>query len=166
MATEDPNSVEQLGGGEMSIVGHATQSLDTEPGSVVTSGEVSFGIPDIYVDAQLRCTGKLWEERHGSPEGGAAVGRTTGRVLAILGHPATYERVGERSWTRVGFGSGLFVEDTDSYPTEDPLIDDVPRRGHGTETRSEQGQWRMRRPDEEPIAPSGWAFEFVLEVSN
>jgi hypothetical protein len=168
-ATDDSDSVEQLGDGEMLITGRATESLNTEPGSVVSSLGVKFGIPDRNVGTQVRCLGKLWEQRHGSPDGGAALGQVSGRVSAILGHQAILVRTGDRSWKTTGYEAGAPIEDTNSFPF-DRDQDEAAMKQLSEDIASGKikGRWIARKPiaPEDLSPPSGWALEFVLEVSD
>jgi hypothetical protein len=168
-ATKDPDSIEQLSDGEMVITGHAAETKNTEPGLIVSCGGVSFGVSEGSAGTQLKCRGKLWEERHGSPDGGPAVGQTTGRVTAIFGHRATHERTGERSWRVTGYQAGVRIDGTNSFPF-DRVRDDAAMKRFSEDIASGKikGRWTIEPapPEDDPTPPDSWAFEFVLEVSN
>src|ERR1700677_1327671 len=98
-----------------------------------------------------------------------AVGRTTGRIVAIRVHEVIYERISGPSLREVGYGESREISDTDddleeelSIGVEDSqILKDVA-------TGAVTGLWiAVPHPptkDDDP-APKGSIFEFVLEVA-
>jgi hypothetical protein len=162
-ATDEPDSVEPIGDGQMLMVGSTRISEKTEPGWIVETRGVEFGYAGERVGPRVRCNGELWEQRHGSPEGGTAVGHTTGRISMIRLHEVNYELISGRSYARVGRGVSKEMMDTgekadndDGDASEVDISRDAPR-----------GRWLfMPRPTVASPSTTGWEFEFGLEITD
>lgn len=150
--------------GEMVIIGEARRSMDTEPGLVVRSGDVEFGFPGDISTARVRCVGKLWEERHGSPGGGPATGEVTGRITGLQWHPATYEKLAGSN-TRVGFGSPTVIYNTNKFPGYPKPTSPGILRMRAAAARGElTGPFTFTASPMADYQPTGWAFVFIMEV--
>lgn len=76
VAASEPDNIEVLEDGRVSIVGTALGSAggedgDTE-GTLIASEGVRFAIAGDAPPARVRCTGELAEDRHGFPAGATA----------------------------------------------------------------------------------------------
>jgi hypothetical protein len=160
--TSEPNRIESEHDGTMTLVGNTLNPKTRKPSQLVRIGRLRFGYPGPRLKGQVRCRGKLWEERHG-PKGPVPVGVTKGRITGIKWRPAIYGTDASRSeeLVRIGYGEGRAIPATSEYPGRpkpiSPLVADIlgnPERYEGvTITPSPH-----RRP-----APSGWAFVFTVE---
>jgi hypothetical protein len=168
-SSDEDDHVEQLRDGRMVLVGESQPSKGTEAGWIVEAGNVEFGYPyrGKQVPGRVRCEGTLWEERHGSPGGGPAVGHVTGSVIAMVWHKAFYEKSGSGEYERVGYEDGKKIYNTNKYPGYPPPDD--PKRAEFREAvRSGKvnGPFTFTSVSMDDYVPSGWAFEFTIELPN
>ena len=163
--TDKPDLLKPMSDGEMLLIGETHPTI-SESGWVVRVGRVEVGVRDSEMGARVRCKGKLWEQRHDWP-GGPATGRVTGRISTILVHKAIFEKKEDRVHEVVGYEEGEEVSSTNDY-SEDPVQDDaeIGRLADDIATGKVKGHWVASRPDSMvEYVPSGWAFEFVIELS-
>lgn len=115
VAASEPDSIEVLEDGRVSIVGTALGSAGDEDGdrqgTVIASGGVRFAIAGDAPAARVRCTGELAEDRHGFP-----AGATAGEVVGVRWRPAILREVGGRSFGIVGYGPGYELSSTADRP--------------------------------------------------
>ena len=114
MAATEPDGIEVLENGRVSIVGSVAGVIDDGEGAygtLITSGEVRFAIPGNSSAPRVRCTGELAELRHGCPSAA-----TTGRVVGICWRPAILHEVSDRSYEIVGYAPGHQVRSTADIP--------------------------------------------------
>jgi hypothetical protein len=159
----EPDHVEALRDGGMLFVGTGRDAHKSQPALIVQAGPVEFGAAGKYHPGRLTCRGKLWEERHGDPGGGPAVGEVTGRITSIRWRPAIYEKTGmsgDDEYRSIGYGEGETIFNTDRYPGRpkpiSPLLADV--IAHPEKYNAKFVSVKDQPP------PSGWAFVFTLEV--
>ena len=115
VAASEPDSIEVLEDGKVSIVGTVLGSAGDEDGdaegTLIASGGVRFAIAGEAPAARVRCTGELAEDRHGFP-----AGATAGEVVGVRWRPAILREVGERSFEIVGYGPGYELSSTADRP--------------------------------------------------
>ena len=104
------------------------------PGTLIQSGRVQFAIHGDAPAARVRCTGNLYETRHGAP-----AGTTTGQIVGIRFRPAICQKSAD------GLGSVVIGHEP------------------GTELRA-TGDWRKHVSEEDPApgrssSPSGSATD-------
>ena len=160
-SSDDPDVVQPVLDGQMVIVGEARRSVGTEPGWVVRSGDVEFGFPGDLDGPRVRCAGKLWEERHGSPGGGPAIGQVTGRISGMRWHPAMYERTSD-GHSVVGYGEPTVISSTTKYPGFPRPVS--PGLARLSEALKRGDPIAISPAPMEDYQPTGWAFEFIIEV--
>ncbi len=159
--SDESDLVQSILDGEMVIIGDARKSIGTEPGWVVRSGDVEFGFPGDLDGVHVRCVGKLWEERHGSPGGGPAIGEVTGQISGMRWHPAIYEKTSE-GHSVVGYGEPTVIYNTNKYPGfPKPVRPELARLGEALERGDPVTITAAPMND---YQPTGWAFEFIIEV--
>ena len=162
-ASTEPDHVEAFPDGEMLLVGTGEDAHKSEPALIVRTGPVEAGVVGRYQSGRVSCRGKLWEERHGDPGGGPAVGEVTGQITSIHWRPAVYEKTelsGDDEYRFVRYDEGSTVYNTDKYPGRpkpmSPVLVDVLANPEKYEAKIVPVE---RRPP-----PSGWAFVFTLDV--
>lgn len=115
-ATDEVDGVRVLDDGEVRIVGTAGNRVDhahdATPGTLITSGGVQFAIEGEAPADRVRCTGWLWEDRHGWP-----TGLTVGRLVDIRWHPALLRMVSDVGRSIDGYGPGRELQSTDDWPS-------------------------------------------------
>lgn len=85
-ATSEPDQITVHGDATVTIIGTADGKTDIDGpfghGSLIQSGNVQFAIHGDPPGPKVRCTGELYEARHGEP-----AGTTTGQLIAIRWRP-------------------------------------------------------------------------------
>jgi len=160
----EPDHVETLDDGGMLLVGPGQDAHKSQPALIVRAGAVEFGVAGKYQPGQLSCRGKLWEERHGDPGGGPAVGEVAGRITAIQWRPSIVEDTGLKGDERyrfVGYERGTAIYDTDKYPGKPKPISPALAEALAHPEKY-KGIKFVSMKDQPP--PTGWAFVFTLEV--
>lgn len=168
--TAEADRVESRYSGDMVLVSEAHDARESQPGSVVRLGDLAFGVAGKDRDGRIRCTGQLWEDRHG---GVGPWAETTGRVTGIRWRPARYELTAEGSRARVGYDEGRVIYNTVKRPRRErrrrprqiPAETSPPGTGHGKRSATGSAGWVAYRPAAEQPEPSGWAFVFTLDVA-
>jgi hypothetical protein len=169
VASDDDDLVAPLPDGQMLLIGESRESVDTEPGWILRTSGVDIGYVGERTAPRACLRGEILESRHGSPDGGPPVGLVTGQIRSIRWRPNITETVGPREQKVVGYGDGVDVNDTNSYPGYRPPFDATEL----TEKLS-TGAWRAQPvpydPDEDfvlgELGTNGWAFEFVLDIAR
>lgn len=92
-ATSEPDQITVHGDATVTIIGTADGKTDIDGpfghGSLIQSGNVQFAIHGDPPGPKVRCTGELYEARHGEP-----AGTTTGQLIAIRWRPQEALRYG------------------------------------------------------------------------
>lgn len=100
--------------GDMVIVGPARDARCPQPGRIVQIGSLAFGVETKLTGSRLRCTGKLWEERH--VQGQPPIGVTTGPMTSVRWRPAILDRRGDNTDVVVGYQDGHLFHNTEKLP--------------------------------------------------
>lgn len=109
---DEPDSVHVPDDGKVRVIGTVTGPVndpeDHTPGTLITSGGLQFAIEGDPPADRVRCTGELWEDRHGWP-----AGTTTGRLVDIRWRPARLTKVSDIGHTIDGYGPGQKLNSTE-----------------------------------------------------
>ena len=154
--TAEPRSTEARPDGSMMLVGEVSDFNHAQPAWVIDTGCVKVAWRGKYPGVRVRCSGKLWEERHGPDSYSMPL---TGRLTGIRWHKAAYEPDGEGRV--VGYERETVIYNTNKYPGYPPPPRPVPTR---SAVSTGKGWIRYKGAPMDDYEPSGWAFEFILEV--
>ena len=77
--------VETKADGSMVIVAATRDADGSQPGAIVTAGPIEFGFQGTSATDRVRCSGRLWEVRHGNDVG---TGEVTGRIVSMKYQPS------------------------------------------------------------------------------
>jgi hypothetical protein len=113
-AGDAPGGIELLDAGQVSIVGTAigpvTDEANQAGGTLIASGPVRFAIHGDPPADRVRCTGRLWETRHGGP-----TGITTGELAGIRWRPAIIRHLSPEAGEIAGYLPGDELTSTEDW---------------------------------------------------
>jgi hypothetical protein len=159
--SDDPAGVESLRDGTMVLVGDVINRRASEPFLLIDAGVLTVACRRRFAGERLRCEGRLWEERHEEP-----VPAVEGTITAMRWHKALYEKTDEGHRV-IGYEEPAVIYNTNKYPGYPPPED--PKRvafREGVRSGKIKGPFTFQPAPMDDYVPSGWAFQFTVEVPN
>lgn len=159
--TEDSVGVASLWDGSMVVVGDVTNLRASQPFLLIDAGALTVACRRRFAGDRLRCEGKLWEERHEEP-----VPEVQGTITGMRWHEAVYEKTNEGHRV-IGYEKPTAIYNTNKFPGYPPPED--PKRAQWREAvRSGKlkGPFTFKAMPMDDYVPSGWAFEFIIDVRD
>jgi hypothetical protein len=159
--SEDAVSVESRWDGSMVVVGDVTNRRASQPFLLIKAGNVTVACRRRFAGKRLRCEGRLWEERHedSAPE-------VRGTITGMRWHKALYERTDDGHRV-TGYEQPTVIYNTNKYPGYPPPKD--PKRTAFREAvkwDKVKGPFTFHPVPMDDYVPSGWAFEFIIDVPD
>jgi hypothetical protein len=157
--TEDEPTATVQRDGSMVLVGDVTDLKLSQPAWLIDTGTIAVGWSGKYPGRRVRSEGKLWEVRHDE-----ANGEVTGCITGMRWHPAIYEKT-EDVDTMIGYGKPSVFYNTNKYPGFPPPVQPGILKMREAAARGDlRGPFTFRAAPMDDYQPSGWAFEFTIEV--
>jgi hypothetical protein len=157
--TEDEPTATVLRDGAMGLVGNVSDLKLSQPAWLIDTGTVSVGWRGKYPGGRVRCEGKLLEMRHEE-----ATGEVTGRITGMRWHPAIYEKI-EGVHTVIGYGRPTVIYNTNKYPGfPQPIPPGILKMREAAARGELRGPFTFEAAPMDDYQPTGWAFEFTIEV--
>ena len=160
-ASDEPPSAIAQHDGSMILVGDVSDLHCSQPAWLVRARNVSVAWAGKYPGNRVRLVGRVYEERHSEVSA-----EVTGKITGIRWHKALYEKT-KQGHRVICYEVPTVIYNTNKYPGYPPSED--PKRAA---FREAVRSGKVKRPftfeavPMDDYVPSGWAFEFIIEVPN
>jgi hypothetical protein len=160
-ASDEPLSAVAQRDGSMTLVGDVSDLHQSQPAWLVSAGNVSVAWGGKYPGGRIRLVGRVYEERHSEVSA-----EVTGKITGIRWHKARYEKTKEGHRV-IGYEMPMVIYNTNKYPGYPPP-EDPKRTAFREAVRSGKvkGPFTFKPVPMDDYVPSGWAFEFIIEVPD